>query len=47
MLVNEPFYLTVDYCRVLLVFMFEKSKPVHEDILSSTVLIAKLREIIK
>ena len=47
MLVNEPFYLTVDYCRILLSFIFEKEKPAHNDVTSSMALLAKLRRLIK
>jgi hypothetical protein len=47
MFVNEPFYLTVDYSRILLCFMLEKEKPAHSDTISSMTLIAKLRKVIK
>lgn len=46
MFVNEPFYLTVDYCRYLLNFIFEKDKPSHNDNVGSIILIAKLRKIL-
>lgn len=47
MLVNQPFYLTVDYCRALLCFILEKDRPSHIDHVASMTLIAKLRKVIK
>lgn len=47
MLVNEPFYLTVDYCRALLSFLLEKERPNHNDTITSLALMSKLRKVIK
>lgn len=50
MLVNEPFFLNVEYCKVLATFIFDifdREKPKQDEIITISQLLIKLRKMIK
>jgi hypothetical protein len=46
MLVNEPFFLTVEYTKFFLAFCFEKEKIAPTETIPNAVLVGKLRKVI-
>ena len=46
MLVNEPFYLTSNYTKHFLSYCYEKEEVDPSEMLSATVLIAKIRKVV-
>ena len=46
MLVNEPFFLSVEHCRIVIRFIFDKKKLGGSEKITSSSLIVKLRRFV-